>query len=141
VTSIELEVVSVSHKLAESIKDHAIRENEKGGYEAVGFLCASEDSDILAVRVPLHNHADNPSKSFFVEPWEQFRAETKITNSGYHIVGVYHSHPTSEAIPSGMDTKMARPGEIMAIYSVAFDDLRLWREHEGHLVGVGVSYA
>jgi len=131
----QLEVEAFAVMLVEGIKAHSRREHEKGGYEAVGFL-ARKGGALITSRVPLANHSSDPQSGFFVEPWEQFRAEEKLKNSGYEIVGVYHSHPASEAFPSKTDEAMARPGELMAIYSVAFDELRVWRERGGKLIPV-----
>lgn len=132
----QLEVEAIAVMLVEGIKTHSRREHEKGGYEAVGFLARKEGTSLITSRVALANHNSNPQQGFFVEPWEQFRAEQKLENAGYEIVGVYHSHPVSEALPSRTDEQMARAGELMLIYSVAFDELRAWRECGGSLVPV-----
>lgn len=135
------EVVFFNTNLIKAIKDHSKREADKGNYEAVGFLVRAKETNVITSFVALNNHAAKPDQSFFVEPWEQFRAERKIHNGGYEIAGVYHSHPTSEALPSRTDSTMARPGELMLIYSVAFDTIRAWREAEGSLEPVEVKYA
>lgn len=131
---VEREIVKVAAGLSDAIAKHCQHEGAKG-HEAVGFLAYKADG-MVSTMVKLHNHSSDPDKAFFVEPWEQFRAETKLKEAGYKIAGVYHSHTVSEARPSQADTAMARPGELMAIYSVAFDELRVWREVDGDLVEV-----
>jgi len=132
-------VVAFDPQLLEAIKTHSRREKEKGGYEAVGFLARPKGEEKVVASLPLANHCADPQQGFFVEPWEQFRAETKLAESGYEIVGVYHSHPTSEALPSRADRAMARPTELMVIYSVSYDDLKCWREKDGELEPVEIQ--
>src|SRR2546430_1200950 len=102
-----MEQIPVAVGLIESIRQHSLQE-AKRNCEAVGFLARREGTRKLAARVPLNNHASDPSHSYFVEPWEQFRAEQKLARAGYEIVGVYHSHPQGEAVPSRTDRTLAR---------------------------------
>lgn len=130
---LETRTVTLHPTVVESIKDHAKRECDKGGYEAVGFVAKNKNKEIGVATLPLNNHAPDPQHGFFVEPWEQFRAETWLEEEGYEILGVYHSHPNSEALPSQMDHKLARPGECVFIYSVVFGDLKAYAETDGAL--------
>lgn len=132
-TTVRVETVEIMSGVADKIKDHAIRENDKGGYEAIGLLAGARRDPRVGFLLPLVNHSATPQDSFFVEPWEQYRAEQAISDAELDIRGIYHSHPVGEAEPSGMDGEMARPRELMIIYSVAFGDLRGWREKEGSL--------
>jgi proteasome lid subunit RPN8/RPN11 len=137
---VEREVVLARPELVAGIKRHCEQQANKG-HEAVGFMAERHNSGEVSTLVRLNNHSSDPAVGFFVEPWEQFRAETKLKEAGYKIVGVYHSHTISEARPSKADTAMARPGELMAIYSVAFQELRVYREAGGELVEVGFGPA
>lgn len=134
------EQVAVYEGLRTHIVHHAQREHLKGGYEAVGFVAGLVGSDALTSAVPLHNHSPDPNSTFFVEPWEQYRAEKTLETAGFEIRGVYHSHPSTEAQPSKSDESKARPGELMLIYSVAFDELNAWREKEGSLRPVELQF-
>jgi proteasome lid subunit RPN8/RPN11 len=134
-----LEDVLIAPGLLESIKQHCIKENEKGGFEAVGFLAQRRGHDTVTTHVRLNNHCADPQNAYFVEPWEQFRAERALAEGGYQIVGSYHSHPRSEALPSRTDNAMARPGELVIIYSVLYDTLNAFRERDGSLQPVALS--
>jgi proteasome lid subunit RPN8/RPN11 len=134
-----MEAISTVPGLIEAIKRHCTEQNDRWGSEAVGFMARKPGSQAISTVVRLNNHSSNPTDTFFVEPWEQFRAEETLRAAGYEIVGVYHSHPTGEARPSRTDEMMARPGELTVIYSVCFDDLTAWREDGGRLVQVDIS--
>lgn len=134
-----LEDVLMAPALIAGIKDHCQREARKGGYEAIGFLARKRGHDVVTTRVALNNHSPDPQNAYFVEPWEQFRAERALAEGGYEIVGVYHSHPSSEAQPSRTDKVAARPGELMVIYSVMFDELTAWRECRENLLPVALT--
>lgn len=136
--SVHQETIHVDEGVLKSIRAHAMREKGKGGYECVGFLAGRHGGPCTAT-LPLNNHASNPTEAFFVEPWEQFRAEQKLKKEGYTITGVYHSHVNGEALPSRMDHAMARAGEIVIIYSVYFDDVKAYRETEGVLIPVEMN--
>lgn len=126
--------------LEKHIKDHAMRENIKGGYEAVGFIAGKRGEARISSALPLHNRSSDPQAAYFVEPWEQFRAERTFDNAGFEVRGTYHSHPTTEASPSKADQNLARPGELVLIYSVTFEELTGWREKEGSLEPVELVF-
>lgn len=130
---LELRTVELHHTVVQSIKKQAREQSDKGAYEAVGFIACDEGKALGVATVPMHNHAPNPQEAFFVEPWEQFQAEQKLGKQGYGILGVYHSHVRSEALPSQSDHRMARPDEYVFIYSVAFDELKAYKEVGGIL--------
>lgn len=128
-----VETIRIDTQAEEGLVNHARKEADKGKYEAVGFLAKGKYKDFIHALAPMHNHAPNPQHAYFVEPWEQFRAEQKLKEKGLEIAGVYHSHVNSEALPSDMDHTLARPGEVVLIYSVVFNDLKAYREEDGHL--------
>lgn len=105
----------------------------------MGFVAKREGKNLGVATLPMHNHAPNPTQAFFVEPWEQYRAERKLSEGGYEILGIYHSHVNGEALPSMMDHKMCWEGGCVLIYSVVFDDLKAYRETEGTLEPVEIG--
>lgn len=132
------EAVQLHSTVVRSIRDHSQREDAKGGFEAVGFMAARPETGIGVAVLPMHNHAADPTCAFFVEPWEQFQGENALKDKGYMILGIYHSHPRSEALPSKADHAMAWPGGVMAIFSVLFDELKLYREQDNRLTPIGL---
>jgi proteasome lid subunit RPN8/RPN11 len=71
--------------------------------ECCGLLAGEHDGDVLRARVwyPLINEAASPV-AYYSAP---FFAVKDMRGSGYEIVAIYHSHPTSEPIPSDTDLK------------------------------------
>ncbi len=80
--------------------------------EACGLLAGSVTSEpgrgsvtIDAIR-PVPNRLDSPSR-FELDGAAMLRAENAITAQGLEVVGVYHSHPSTEARPSPRDVSDA----------------------------------
>ncbi len=48
-------------------------------------------------------------------------------SAGHRIVGTFHSHPISEAVPSPRDLAEAAGNSLLLIYDVCGAELRLWR--------------
>jgi [CysO sulfur-carrier protein]-S-L-cysteine hydrolase len=64
---------------------------------------SSEMPTLLAVRVyPLVNEAASPVE-FLSEPRSMFQAVREMRQAGLDILAVYHSHPSSEPVPSRKD--------------------------------------
>lgn len=77
--------------------------------EACGLVAAAEpvdwtDASPIAVRraLPVVNAAAAPDV-FVLDGAAMIEAETAIDRAGDVVVGVFHSHPTSQAAPSGRD--------------------------------------
>lgn len=137
----DLEVITlrILPAVADSIKQHSKKEADKGGYEAVGFVASKLGKSVGVATLRFNNHAAEPQHGFFVEPWEQYRAEKKLEQAGLEPLAVYHSHVNSEALPSQMDHRYAWPGSYVLLYSVIFDDLKAYREADGALKPVELA--
>ena len=72
--------------------------------ECCGLLAGEQDGEILRARVwyPLVNEAASPIR-YLSEPRGMFLAVKDMRASSYEVVAIYHSHPTSEPIPSRTD--------------------------------------
>lgn len=120
--------IKVAAGVLRQIKQEAEHEAKKGGFEAVGLLASRPDEDMISCVVPMRNHSSQPKDSFFVEPWDQFRAEKLIEEEGLVIRGVWHSHPLTDAVPSGADEKLFRKGQLMVIHSVRAEETHVYEE-------------
>src|SRR5262249_1120568 len=69
--------------------------------ECCGMLAGTPDGRIVC-RDPLVNEAASP-KEDFSEPRSMFIAEKDRRGRGIEFLAVYHSHPTSEPVPSKTD--------------------------------------
>ena len=84
--------------------------------------CGSSISEIW----PLPNRSEQPENSFLIPAADVLMAERQAHARGLELVGFYHSHPRTSAMPSESDTAQALPGYIYAIITRA-GDVRVWR--------------
>ena len=73
-------------------------------YEACGVLVGMIEGDMAVVEQarPITN-ANRTTRSFELEPKEFYNAWNNAEKNGREIVGVYHTHPSSSAVPSQWD--------------------------------------
>ncbi len=67
---------------------------------------------------------------YAMKPQDWLRLEDEADERGLSLVGYYHSHPDSPAIPSEYDREHALPNFVYAITSVMMakaTDMRVWR--------------
>ena len=65
-----------------------------------------------------------------MDPLEYLRAEKYATAHQLELLGIYHSHPNTTAIPSETDRREAQPFFSYVILSVMqqqFSHIRSWR--------------
>lgn len=69
--------------------------------EACGFLLGKEDTifEIVSCR----NIAENPNRSFFMDPVDHFATQKKARHKKIYILGFFHSHPDGTPSPSSRD--------------------------------------
>jgi proteasome lid subunit RPN8/RPN11 len=90
---------------------------EEAPLEACGILAGESDRVVKPYRA---RNADRSPVSYRLEPEEQYRIFIDIEEKGWDILGIYHSHPTSPAVPSGMDLKQAYyPEAVYFVVSLA----------------------
>jgi proteasome lid subunit RPN8/RPN11 len=104
-------------------------------YEGCGFLLGTDGpGGIVAKRgLPAQNQRteDGAARSrFLVTPAEFLAAERAALAEGLQLVGVYHSHPDSPAVPSEYDREHAWPNLGYLIISVVRGrprEARVWQ--------------
>lgn len=73
-------------------------------YEACGVLIGTiNGSTALVERALPVTNAKRTRRSFELDPKEHYDAWNKAEKDGKEIVGVYHTHPVSSAVPSLWD--------------------------------------
>jgi proteasome lid subunit RPN8/RPN11 len=87
--------------LAEMI-DHA---REEAPREACGILAGKEGRVFKLYRA---TNADHSPVSYRLDPEQQYRIFKDIEVREWELVGIYHSHPYTTAIPSNVDQRQAR---------------------------------
>lgn len=74
--------------------------------EACGLLAGDPGGGSLRMAYPLTNRDHSPVR-YTIEPEEHFRAWKHAERCGWELVGAFHSHPTSAAVPSSIDVGRA----------------------------------
>jgi proteasome lid subunit RPN8/RPN11 len=73
--------------------------------ECCGLLAGVIEAGVGRVieRYPLANIAETPAVEYWSDPRSMFAADKDMRKRGLNVLAVYHSHPTSEAVPSRKD--------------------------------------
>ncbi len=95
------------NQLKISKKDIALIQSELEAnkpYEACGVLIGLINGNVALVEkaLPVTN-SKRTRRSFELDPKEHYNAWNEAERSGKEIVGVYHTHPVSSAVPSLWD--------------------------------------
>jgi [CysO sulfur-carrier protein]-S-L-cysteine hydrolase len=93
--------------------------------ECVGFLAGTSSTQVSAV-FPLVNVAGDASRFYAAEPSGVIRALKAIKNQHLELVGIYHSHPHHEAVPSKTDLAKAAWDVPYLILDVQQQTARAW---------------
>ena len=70
-------------------------------HERAGLIGGIDDLGIAVYPVP--NRAADPKTRFALDPHHQIEAMRRMRERGETLFAIYHSHPTSEAVPSARD--------------------------------------
>ena len=94
-------MLTISKRLLNDIMDHSKTEYPN---EACGIL-AGEDGEVR--RVCRMSNSDRSSKTYMMDPSEQFRVFKELRRDKLELSAIYHTHVASEAYPSETDKKLA----------------------------------
>lgn len=127
--------VTLSHSLQEEIVSQMqdCFPNEGGG-----FLLGEIDDDNITIReiVQIENsfEAEEQYHRYAMTPQNWVKMEDMAEEKGLTLVGYYHSHPSSPAIPSKYDRDHALPNFVYIITAVYTGpkclEQRVWRLRE-----------
>ena len=116
-------MISVSYQLLTEIREHGVRDYP---YECCGLLLGRYETDAKVVRetYPISNAREESAKRnrFLIEPVELMRGERYAREHDLEVVGFYHSHPDSPAVPSQYDLEHAWPTYSYIIVKTLADD-------------------
>jgi len=123
--------VSLSIDLQREIFDQmeASYPNEAGGF----LLGQARDGAATIQRIMQVENtfaAEEQYHRYAMTPQDWIRLEDEADERGLSLVGYYHSHPDSPAIPSEYDREHALPNFVYVITSVMMakaTDMRVWR--------------
>jgi proteasome lid subunit RPN8/RPN11 len=96
--------MNIRREVLAAIRAHAEREHPR---ECCGILLAAGDEIVEAVAA--ENIAADPLRRYEVSPADHLSQirRCRSESGGSRIVGVYHSHPHSSAVPSVTDLEQA----------------------------------
>ncbi|WP_164779634.1 M67 family metallopeptidase [Paenibacillus kobensis] len=116
-TSNEMKL-TISHDIYISIAAHCESDLPN---EACGLLISSRSSLAVERFIPIPNRHPQPRHSFSFDPMAWTSAIYELDRLGQKVIGYYHSHPSTPAIPSVYDAA-GLPGSgsaLMLILSFA----------------------
>ena len=119
--------------VAAAIVEHA---RDTAPYECCGLLIGADERITAAVRAC--NLADDPARRYLIDPHDHLAAIRLARDRGQQVVGAYHSHAQSRAVPSATDTAEAFPGFLFLIVGLGPDppELAAWTLVDGNFVAV-----
>ena len=98
---------------------------QKRGQREVGGVLASDENGRLELWF-LTNQSQRAGR-FTIARADYFRAQEAIRRAGKHVLGTFHSHPISEAIPGRGDLAGEALNSFCLIYDVCGRKPRLWK--------------
>src|SRR5215203_4628965 len=125
-------MIEISEHLLIEIREHGVRDYP---YECCGLLLGHyrTEGKIVNETYPISNAREESAKRnrFLITPDELLRGEQYARGKDLEIVGFYHSHPDSPAVPSQYDLEHAWPTYSYIIVSTSADqanDLFSWEQ-------------
>jgi proteasome lid subunit RPN8/RPN11 len=130
--------VRLTRQAREAIVAHATREQPG---ECCGLLAGT--SDVVDECVPARNMAASPTR-YLIDPHDHIALNRRLRGTPRRVIGAYHSHPSSPAVPSATDIAEAQyPEFVWVIVSLAAADapeIRAYRIDAGRFEEIAVSF-
>ena len=126
-------MITLTKERLDEINQHGVRDYP---YECCGLLLgrfAENGRKVVTETYPISNAREESAKRnrFLIQPEELMRGEKYARARALDVVGFYHSHPDSPAVPSQYDLEHAWPTYSYIIVSVNKEkatDLFSWEQ-------------
>ena len=125
-------MITIAEQELTEIREHGVPDYP---YECCGLLLGRFDVNgkIVSEIFPISNAREESAKRnrFLITPEELIRGERYARDHDLEVVGFYHSHPDSPAVPSQYDLEHAWPTYSYIIVSTKADradDLFSWEQ-------------
>ncbi|HKR15558.1 MAG TPA: M67 family metallopeptidase [Pyrinomonadaceae bacterium] len=125
-------MITIAEAQLNEIREHGVRDYP---YECCGLLLGRfrENGKLVTETYPISNAREESAKRnrFLIMPEELMRGERYARDQDLEVVGFYHSHPDSPAVPSNYDLEHAWPTYSYIIVSTSADkatDLFSWEQ-------------
>ena len=116
-------MITIPESSLRQIRAHGVKDYP---YECCGLLLGSysDEGKVVTETYPISNAREESAKRnrFLIEPAELMRGEKYAREHDLEVVGFYHSHPDSPAVPSQYDLEHAWPTYSYIIVSTQADD-------------------
>ena len=114
--------IIISNSDVKTLIEHAKSEDPK---ESCALLIGSETDEGWNVKeIFLTENMDDSKINFTISPEEELKVDTIARKKDMEIVCIFHSHPDSDAIPSGTDKKFMSVNPFpWIIYSCETDEM------------------
>lgn len=118
-------MITIAEKQLTEIREHGVRDYP---YECCGLLLGrfGPNGKFVTETYPISNAREESAKRnrFLITPDELLRGERYARDRDLEVVGFYHSHPDSPAVPSQYDLEHAWPTYSYIIVSTGADQAR-----------------
>lgn len=125
-------MITIAEAQLNEIREHGVRDYP---YECCGLLLGRyrENGKVVMETYPISNAREESAKRnrFLITPEELMRGERYARDHDLEVVGFYHSHPDSPAVPSNYDLEHAWPTYSYIIVSTSegqATDLFSWEQ-------------
>jgi proteasome lid subunit RPN8/RPN11 len=125
-------MITIAEQQLTEIREHGVRDYP---YECCGLLLGRFDENVKTVRetYAISNAREESAKRnrFLITPEELMSGERYAREHDLEVVGFYHSHPDSPAVPSQYDLEHAWPTYSYIIVSTSAEranDLFSWEQ-------------
>jgi proteasome lid subunit RPN8/RPN11 len=125
-------MITIGEKQLTEIREHGVRDYP---YECCGLLLGrfAATGKIVSETYPISNAREESAKRnrFLITPEELLKGESYARTNDLEVIGFYHSHPDSPAVPSQYDLEHAWPTYSYIIVSTKADsanDLFSWEQ-------------
>ncbi|MFN2447089.1 MAG: M67 family metallopeptidase [Vicinamibacterales bacterium] len=108
--------ITLPSHVSDALVRHA---RQSAPFECCGLLIGDESAIVDLYHV--QNIASEPRRMYTVDPDAYFHAIREARSRGLQVIGAYHSHPGSLAVPSPTDREHAFSGFLFVIVGLADD--------------------
>ena len=128
-------MIRIPGAIVADMLDHARLE---APHECCGLLIGADGAITRSVRA---RNLDAKPTRFLIDPADHFAAIRDARAEGKEVIGAYHSHPASVAVPSQTDIAAANGGSsfLYVIVSLLNDEVRAYDCEDGQFVPVPLS--
>ena len=122
-------------RMPDQIREAIVTHAETCAPEEACGLLAGDESGNLTMAYCLTNIEHSPV-AYTIDPEEHFKAMRHAETNGWHLVGAFHSHPTTEPYPSTTDRALAMEPDWVYVIAGKGREVRAYRLERGSVIEV-----